>query len=176
MNILIKQKESIKTKRLVLKSLSMNDIVDLVLLLTDEEVGKTYIIPSYDTKEEYVSLAKKLIEFSKVSKENHLFYGIYLNDRLIGFINDCKIEESLIEVGYVVNPKYQNNGYASEALLAVIENLKEMGFKTIRAGYFESNIASKRVMLKCFMKPIEFTDTIDYRGKAHKCHYCHITF
>ena len=28
MNILIKQKESIKTKRLVLKSLSMNDIVD----------------------------------------------------------------------------------------------------------------------------------------------------
>lgn len=148
----------------------------MVLLLTDEEVGKTYIIPSYDTKEDYVSLAKKLIEFSKVSEENHLFYGIYLNDRLIGFSNDCKIEESLIEVGYVVNPKYQNNGYASEALLAVIENLKEMGFKTIRAGYFESNIASKRVMLKCFMKPIEFTDTINYRGKAHKCHYCHITF
>ena len=52
-------------------------------------------------RQELLNLVGKLIEFSKVEDMVHLEYGIYLNDMLIGFVNDCGIEADEIEIGYV---------------------------------------------------------------------------
>ena len=41
----------------------------------------------------------------------------------------------------------------------------------LSSTYFEENPASGRVMEKSGMKKIEYTDTIEYRGKVHKCLY-----
>lgn len=57
------------------------------------------------------------------------------------------------EIGYSINPKYQNNGYASEALVKVIDFLKnEVGYKYVICNCKLSNSASKRVMEKASME------------------------
>ena len=51
-----------------------------------------------------------------------------------------------------------------------------MGFRRVRAGYFEGNDASRRVMEKCNMQPIEATGEEEYRGEVHRCLYSEVRF
>ena len=59
----------------------------------------------------------------------------------------------------------------TEALEAVLEDLLMLGYTCVRAGHFEENLASGRVMAKCGMSKIEYTDSLEYRGKVHTCIY-----
>ena len=116
-------------------------------------------------------MAETLISYSQIEDVEHLAYGIYADDRLIGFINDCGMENDTIEIGYVIHPDYQGKGYATEAVHMMIKELLKMGFRKVKAGYFEENEASRRVMEKCGMKQLSYTDEIEYRGITHKCLY-----
>lgn len=162
----------IKTNRLIIKNLSINDQKEMIDLLNNNEIKKTYMIPSFVNKEESIEYFNKLLNISLDDK--HYLNGIYLNNYLIGMINDIHIDNKEIEIGYFINPIYWNKGYATEALKAMIDYLFNIGFKRIIAGYFEENIASSRVMAKSGMKPIDFTDNILYRNKNHKCRYYEI--
>lgn len=174
MNLQIKKKNRIKTERLVIKPYTNEDIDDLVELLTNSEITKTFMVPDFKTRDKAVELAKKLVGFSQIDDTNHLEYGIYLAGKLIGFINDCGFENNEIEIGYVVHPDYKGQGYATESVKAVIEDLRDMGFKKVIAGFFEENVASRRVMEKCGMKLNNETDEEEYRGVVHKCLYCEL--
>ncbi len=56
------------------------------------------------------------------------------------------------EVGYVINPDYKGNGYATEALRRVIRfGFDYLELHRIEAHYMEENAASRRVMEKCGM-------------------------
>ncbi|MGM9653433.1 MAG: GNAT family N-acetyltransferase [Eubacteriales bacterium] len=116
------------------------------------------------------------MEFSKIEDTVHLEYGIYQNGTLIGFINDCGVREDEIEIGYVIAPEYQGHGYATEAVRAMIHELRGMGFRKITAGYFEENAASRRVMEKAGMRPSGYVGREEYRGAVHTCIYCEICF
>lgn len=148
----------------------------LVELLTHPQITKTFMVPTYNSPKEYEDLAEKLIAFSQMNDTKHLGYGIYREEKLIGFLNDCGIEGREIEIGYVIHPLYQGHGYATEALNALLTELRAMGFCTVRAGYFQKNIASRRVMEKCGMHPIEKTEIEEYRGEQQMCLYCEICF
>ena len=52
----------------------------------------------------------------------------------------------------MIAPAHQGKGFATEAVEACIEELFRMGFAHIRAGFFEGNVASCRVMEKCGMR------------------------
>lgn len=166
---MLKKKNLIKTDRLVLKNISLLDQEIMVELLCNKDIKKYYMIPNFDSKEDVIKLFKKQIEFCL--SDSHFEYGIYLNDVLIGFINECKIENDTIELGYVISPNYQNNGFASESLKAAIDELFRMGYKHIIAGYFSENIASKRVMEKCSMHKLDFEEDIEYNGVKHHTLY-----
>ncbi|MGN1047771.1 MAG: GNAT family N-acetyltransferase [Eubacteriales bacterium] len=170
----VTQAECIKTKRLELKSYKSGDIAQLTKLLTDAEVTKTFMVPDFKSEKQVLDLAYRLIELSKTEDVKHLEYGIYLNDTLIGFINDCGIDDEEIEIGYVIDPDYKGQGYATEAVSAVIEDLFKMGFKKITAGCFEENTASRRVMEKCGMRQTSKSDKEEYRGVSHICRYFEI--
>lgn len=170
----IKKKSIIQTKRLTIKPLSEQDKGGLTDILSSKEVTKTYIVPKFNSPQELQNLAEKLITFSRIEDETHLEYGIYLNEKIIGFINDCGFSDDEIEIGYVIHPQYQGQGYATEAVQAVIEELKQMGFKRVIAGYFSQNIASFKVMKKCGMQPIDRTEKVEYRGEIHVCKYCEL--
>lgn len=167
-------KRTIQTERLTLRPYERSDRGRLAELLTDSEISETFMIPDYRTYEEYLGLADKLIEFSRPEDSDHLEYGIYLGDTLIGFVNDCGIEDTEIEIGYIMDPAYKNHGYTTEAVRAVINELWEMGFRRITAGYFEGNEASRRVMEKCGMKRSGEEETDEYRGKTLRCFICEI--
>lgn len=176
MELPIRKKAQVRTERLVLKPYSEADAKPIAALLTDPEITKTFMVPEFETAAQAEALARKLIAFSRIEDTVHLEYGVYLEGRLIGFINDCGAEHGEIEIGYVIAPAYQGKGYASEAVGAVIGELREMGFRKVTAGYFEENAASRRVMEKCGMKPNGHSDEEEYRGVCHRCFYSEICF
>ena len=172
----IRKKPRIQTERLTIQPYSQQDADALVDLLTDPAVTSTFMVPEMGSRSEAEELVRKLIVFSQPDDTKHWEYGIYRNGNMIGFVNDCGIEGDEIEIGYVIHPQYRGHGYATEAVQAVIAELREMGFRKVTAGYFSENTASLRVMEKCGMQKTTMTDEEDYRGKHHICRYCEICF
>lgn len=170
----IRKKEQIRTARLVLKPYETSDRDRLVEFFQNEEIAATFMMPEYPTEEQYFELADKIIGFSQIDNETHLEYGIFLENDLIGMINDCGFDDETIEIGYLIHPDYKGNGYATEALGAILSEAKEMGFQKAVAGFFEENAASRKVMKKCGMHLNQTIEEEEYRGKAHRCLYCEI--
>ena len=83
-------------------------------------------------------------------------------------------ENGIIEIGYAINPEYWGRGYATEAFKGAIQYLFENGYSVIRAGIFEDNIASRRVLEKCGLKLTKTVEDIEYKGKMHHCVYFEI--
>ncbi len=172
----IKKKAMIETERLTIRPYSEQDADELAEILTTPEVTSTFMVPEMESQHYLEELVQKLISFSQPEDDIHLEYGIYLNGRFIGFVNDCGIEDDEIEIGYAILPRYQGHGYATEAVHAVIAELREMGFRKIIAGYFSENTASLRVMQKCGMRETGQTKEEEYRGRKHICRYCELCF
>ena len=58
-------------------------------------------------------------------------------------------------------------------LRGAIEYLHMHGFSKVLTAAFECNGASLRVMEKCGMTKILYTEEITYRGQTHRCiYYC----
>ena len=160
------------TTRLVMKSLKECDRENLLRMAADERVKKTYMMPDFADQAKADAFFDGLRTLS--ASEGRFVYGIYLDGRLIGFLNDCGIEGKAVELGYFVDPEYWNRGYATEALTAAIKELFRMGYEYVTAGYFAENPASRRVMEKCGMQPLAHETAIEYRGVPHRCLYCGI--
>ena len=164
-----KKREILQTKRLVLKAFNECDRQPMTDIFFNEEIKKTYMIPDFSERKQAEALFEKLMNFSRA--ENHFVYGIYFNDTLIGFLNDCEMNDAQIEVGYVIAPEYQSRGFATEALQACIAELFRMGFSHVKAGFFEGNIPSCRVMQKCGMHKLDFEEDLEYKGVLRHCIY-----
>lgn len=167
--IMIKRKTQLHTARLTLKSIEDKDALDTFVLLDDKLIKKTYMLPDFAHQEEKEKFFLRLQSFS--SNNERFVYGIYLKNKIIGFLNDVTHDENEVEIGYFVDSREWNKGYATEALSAAIKELFAIGFKRVVAAHFESNPASGRVMQKCGMKRIDKTEKIEYRGVQHHCIY-----
>ncbi|MBR6726384.1 MAG: GNAT family N-acetyltransferase [Clostridia bacterium] len=159
----------ITTPRLTLASLRECDLDALMSIFKSDVVKATYMLPDLPTREDEIKLFQRLRYLSL--RDDRYVFGIYLDGKLIGLINDCEINNKCIEIGYALHPAYHNRGFATEAFGAVIEYLFSNGFEEILAGAFEENAASMRVMEKCGMKRTKMTAEVEYRGKTHKCVY-----
>ncbi len=159
----------LKTERLTIKPFAPEDQADAIELLTNAEIGKTYMLPEFREKEEAIPLFQRLCELSR--SEEHYQRGIYLEGKLIGFLNDVEISAETIEMGYMLHPDYWGRGYATEAFSAVIRELFRRGFSQVTAGAFAENAASRRVMEKCGMHRLEKEEDLEYRGKTFHCVY-----
>ena len=157
------------TERLVLKGYEESDRDAVIALLENPEITKTFMVPDFESREQADALFNRLMEISK--RPDRIEYGVYLDSKLIGFVNDCGYEDGAIEIGYVIDPAYRGKGYAPEAVRAVIAEQFRMGYPRVTAGYFEENPASRRVMEKCEMHPIDKVSDDEYRGAVHRCYY-----
>lgn len=158
-----------KTPRLEIRPITREDKEAVLDLLTNETVGKTYMLPQYQNRQDAEPLFSRLAELGK--DESRFVAGIYLSGRFIGMMNDTEIKGKQIEMGYAYLPAYYNQGYATEAFLGAIDYLFAHGFTTVLAGAFSENPASLRVMEKCGMTKQDYTDEIEYRGNTHTCLY-----
>ena len=160
---------SLHTPRLTLAALREQDQAALIALFRHDGVKETYMVP--DPLDDALAdrMFARLMALSQ--DDSRYVFGIFLDDALIGILNDTEIEGDTVEMGYALHPDHWGRGYTSEAFAAVIDYLKAHGFATVTAGAFEQNIASLRVMQKCGMVRLEKTDEIEYRGKTHTCIY-----
>ena len=173
MNELFRERRTvISTDRLVLRPFNDSDREEASAIFLDTEISKTYMLPTFPDIAAVNALFGRLKTLSEA--EDRFVYAVALDDRLIGFLNEVDISGSAVEVGYVIARPEWNKGYATEALKAVIEELFRLGFTAVRAGYFEGNAASRRVMEKAGMIPTGEYDKIEYRGETHRCPYMEI--
>lgn len=159
----------IETQRLTLRPILESDAAEMIALLIDDEVNQTYMIPDLPTRDQQIKLFERFCDLS--ASEEHFVYGICKENEVIGFINDVEIGDDFVELGYVISPEHKGRGYATEALSAAIEEIFASGFACVKAGAFEENLASIRVMEKCSMTRTDQADCIEYRGKKHRCVY-----
>ncbi len=159
----------IQTKRLELKAIGKKDLPELVALLTDEIVGKTYMVPAFADRAQAEALAERLAVLSE--DPDRYVAGIFLDDRLIGMLNETERMEDAVEVGYAIDSRYHGRGYGTEALTGAIEFFFARGFREVVAGAFAENAASLRIMEKSGMERLPKEDTVTYRGKEHRCVY-----
>ena len=162
------------TARLRLRPFSESDAQDGIRVLTNARCAETYMLPDFPSPEDARPLFDRLLSLSRGSEK--MVAAVALRDedggdRLIGYLNEVARENGAIEVGYILHPDFWNRGYMTEALRAVVGQLFLAGFDAVRAGYFEENAASRRVMEKCGMEPTGETEDIEYRGKTHRCFY-----
>ena len=162
-------KKEIITKRMRLSVIGDEDKADLIRILSEPEVGKTYMVPDMSNTETHDKIFARFRDLSQ--SDDRFMYGIFLQNRLIGFIHEVYNKDGEVELGYVIDPAQKGRGYASEALAASVKALFEKGYRSVVAGAFEENPASLRVMEKCGMKPTGQTEDIEYRGTTHKCIY-----
>ena len=88
-------------------------------------------------------------------KEHFLFFTEFLivkkeTSHVIGSIDFKYVpKDGMTEVGYGMNPKYEGNGYMTEALGAFLDFGKTLGIKTVRADTLKDNVKSQNVLKRC---------------------------
>lgn len=156
-----------QTNRLEVRPMTTEDHEALLDLLTNEIVGRTYMIPEYGSREEAEPLARRLVELSYA--QGRYVAGVYYSGAFIGMMNETEVQGDRIEMGYALLPVFYNQGFATEAFSGAIDYLHSHGFETVLAGAFTENAASIRVMEKCGMERCAHVDEIEYRGNVHNC-------
>ncbi|MDO4740617.1 MAG: GNAT family N-acetyltransferase [Eubacteriales bacterium] len=161
------------TGRLTLRPFEEGDMEDALAIFYCDEVRATYMLPDFPDRSAAEALFARIRAVSLLPRR--INYAIALNGRLIGFINDCGIDSESAELGYVIHPAHWGQGYATEALRAVIDELFRMGLRRVCAAHFAENTASARVMQKAGMRLSGQEETIEYRGAPRRCIYYEIT-
>jgi RimJ/RimL family protein N-acetyltransferase len=149
----------IETRRLRMRALRDDDLAELVTLINNWEVARWVSSVPHPYTEAYGR------EWIARVREDHatgrpLRFAIALKetDRLIGGVGldgstgDDSEEPAL---GYWLGQPHWGNGYAREAVTAVIDyGLRHLGMETIRAYTDPGNLASQKVLLHCGLKKV----------------------
>lgn len=136
---------AIKTKRLLLRPPELADARRISLLAGDYDVASmTGTIP-YPYSEQQ---AVEWIE-SVQSGEEGVVFAILHRDELVGCTGYRAFGFDHAELGYWIGKSYWGQGYASEAVEALIGHAFDLGaFDYLLAGHFIDNPASERVIRK----------------------------
>jgi len=153
MNLKIKKKEFpiIETDRLILRLIKNKDSKDLFSILSSENITKYYGM--FPMKE--LSEAGKLIsKFENSFREDKsIRWGIELknSEQIIGTcgFHNWNKRHFRAEIGYELGEQFWKNGYATEAVLAIIDyGFKNMELARIEAITYPENEASKNMLIK----------------------------
>jgi len=144
------------TQRLRLKEVSVADINAIHKLHSFKEVDEfnTLGIPGSITDTEI--LVNEWVGKQKTTPRVSFIFSITLidTDEFIGLIalNIGKLNYKIAEVWYKLDPAYWQNGYATEALKAILNfGFTDLGLHRIEAGCAVENIASVKVLEKAGM-------------------------
>lgn len=139
----------IKTNRLVIREFEIQDWQAVYEYTSNPDVMK--YIPEGVFNEE---AAKKFVSENSGEKAKHYPVILQSENTVIGHIAFHQyFGDHTYEIGWVLNPKYYNNGYASEAAKAILDyGFNEMKLHRIIATCQPENIPSYRVMEKIGMR------------------------
>lgn len=138
----------IKTPRLNLRQLRVEDDRDVFKFRSNKEVGRYLSRPL----EASISSSRDFIENINegIRKEEWFYWGLALpNDRIIGTIClwNLSFKDRIAEIGYELHPEFQKKGLMQEAIDAVLRyGFQTMELQTIEAYLLVANKASIRLL------------------------------
>lgn len=139
------------TERLTLRQLSFDDKKAIFRLRSNRDVNQFI---ERDTPKN-LNQAEGFIQtcLDEFENKNRVFWAIISDDynQLIGTIvfHNINLEDNYAEIGYEMNPDYQDEGYMTEAMESVLEFGKNsMELKTIEAFTHHNNSASIALLEK----------------------------
>ena len=151
----------LKTERLTLRQLSIDDDKEIFLLRSDMEANKYIDRDPCGTIEEARKFIQKITEF--VDQNNGIYWAITLeNNNLVGTICmfNFSYEISQAEIGYELLPTFQGQGIMHEAITKVIEyGIHNIGLKSIEGFTHIENLPSSKLLEKCNFKKQEEKDS-----------------
>lgn len=146
--------KTIETDRLILRKFQISDAEQMYTnWATDENTNRYVSWPMHKSVEETRTIVQNWIaEYEEISfnwvvelKETHEIIGNIM-------VISISLKHSNCEIGYCYGSAYWGNGYATEALKAVIDYLlSECKFHVVEAKHLSLNPASGRVMEKAGM-------------------------
>lgn len=144
----------LETRRLRLRPLTMRDERDMYRYASDPAVSRHVLWEAHESPRQTRAALRAAIRQYRSGAPSSFAIERKADRRMIGTIGFMWIncEHRSGEVGYSLARDCWNQGYATEALLAVLR----FGFETLRLNRIEaqhevSNPASGRVMQKCGM-------------------------
>ena len=135
----------LSTERLVLRQLNFDDKKEIFRLRSNKEVNA--FIERETPKN--LNQAEGFIQtcLDEFENENRVFWAMVEedSDQLIGTIvfHKVDLEKNYAEIGYELNPDYQDEGYMNEAMTTVLAFGKTaMNLNTVEAFTHQNNTAS----------------------------------
>ena len=160
------QNRIIKNDQLYLRELTSDDFEDLSLILQDEET--MYAYEAAFTKQQ---VSDWLNWNLKSYQENGFGLWAIIDQKSQNFIGQCGIvysdveDESLLEISYLVNKQYLNQGYASSASQLCMAYAKDkLKARKICSIIRDTNLSSRKVAEKNGMTILKQFDK-DYSGR-----------
>lgn len=141
----------IKTERLLLRELKQTDWDVISYLRSDTDVNKFVKRPGAESKEKALEFISKIS--TGIKKQNIYYWSITekSNPKMIGSICLWNFSEDkkTAEIGYDLNPEFQQKGIMNEALKSVlIFGFKNLNLETITAFTHKENLSSKKLLEK----------------------------
>ena len=142
-----------------MRSLRNADLGDLVALINNWEVARwVSSVPHPYTEIDGRGWVARVQQDHAIGRPRRFAIAMKETDRLIGGVGidgstgDGSDEPAL---GYWLGQPHWRNGYAREAVAAIIDyGLRTLGIETIRAYTDPDNVASQKVLLRCGLKKI----------------------
>jgi RimJ/RimL family protein N-acetyltransferase len=149
----------IETDRLRIRALRGDDLTNLVALINNWEIARwVSSVPHPYTEADGREWIARVQQDHATGRPLRFAIALRECDRLIGGVGldgSTGDESDEPALGYWVGQPHWGNGYAREAVAAVIEyGLRTLGMATIRAYTDPSNLASQKVLLRCGLEQV----------------------
>ena len=162
----------LETERLTLRALNLDDAKAIFGLRTNKEVNEFIDRKTPNNLSEARAFIDRISNLTINNKGVFWVIESKSNHQLIGTIGlrNFEDEEEYAEIGYELDPIYQQKGFMSEAFEAILEfGFQEMELKTIEAFTHKNNSDSISLLKKqdfVFQPDIKdegFENNISYR-------------
>ena len=160
----------LKTKRLILRDVTINDSKDIFEYMGDKENTKYMYFGSYKTIDEVKTFIENYLNNEELKA--HMFV-VELDNKVIGDVSIYD-EDDYAELAWVFNKEYHNKGYAFEAVTRYIEFItNEYNYKYLLARADIRNNPSIKLMNKLNMRYIlkEIREYPDGRPNSEEVEY-----
>lgn len=147
----------IQTERLSLDPLELKHAPELLVYRSDPRVTTFQAFRPQTLAEAEAFIADTAKQFNKANTWFQV--GIFLSDQLIGDIGIHFVESQEIELGYTLAPSHQRQGFATEALRAVITHL----FQALQKHRIRATLAPENTPSIALLKRLGFRQEAHYK-------------
>lgn len=159
-------KERLVTDRLVLRKLKEDDAEAMFNnWCNDPQVAQYTLWAAHENVETTKKLVRTWLDEYKNPNTVRFIITLKDDDEPIGSIDIVDFHNSIPEVGYCLSRKHWNKGYMTEACMAFINYLFELGYPKILIRANVRNIASNKVIEKCGFK-FTHKENIEHRSEV----------